>query len=140
MESVKRPDTLLLYLEKEKFPAEVYAGQMARLKELEKEYAAVLELGADTADAVFTEARVENSLCLTSSDALAEQLRHLGYAVVGWEADGERMRVPPVVIEDLRSVSSQDLARMFQRQRGIPWEILETERSVYEMIESRWNI
>lgn len=123
-----RPDILILHLEKEKFDSEFWERQQQCFLALENEYAKILHLSVDTVEEVFAEAELERSLCITSSDELAEQMLHLGYAVVGFEPENRQMRVPAYIIMDMEFTSGEDLVRMFQRQRGIPWDILETER------------
>lgn len=123
-----RPDTLILHMEKEKFDIDFWERQQRCFQALEGQYAKILYLSVDTVEEVFAEAGVDRSLCITSSDDLAEQMLHLGYAVVGFEAETEQMHVPAYVIMDMEFTSGEDLVRMFQRQRGLPWDILETER------------
>lgn len=59
----------------------------------------------------------------------AETLIEKGWAVLGIETEGERMSVP-YVATDPEELDEEYLLRVWQRQRGIPWKILETDRCV----------
>jgi RimJ/RimL family protein N-acetyltransferase len=115
-------------LEKEKFHRDVYEAQMSCLHRLEQQFTEVVYLNMKNVDRLFSTLSPEYSLFLTTSDEMAEQMQHLGYAVAGLEPEGTRMQVPPVIFLDLTETTYEDWVRIYQRQHQIPWEILATPR------------
>ncbi len=68
-------------------------------------------------------------LILCDDPKAARALYDQGWAVLGIESGGEHMSVP-YVATDPEELEEEYLLRVWQRYRGIPWKILETDRCV----------
>ncbi len=68
-------------------------------------------------------------LVLCWDQDIASALHEQGWAVLGIETEEEHMSVP-YVATDPEELDEEYLLRVWQRQRGIPWKILETDRCV----------
>ena len=75
----------------------------------------------------------EETLAVTDGPGTAAALLGRGYATAGYSHAGSRGRSfsgIPYVIEEPAEVDPDSYEKIFQRGRGLPWTILETERCV----------
>lgn len=72
----------------------------------------------------------ENVFAVVRDDELARELVRRGVAAaVEEDAETEVHSSFPYVVQCPRELSREDFVRMYQRQKGLPWEILKTERT-----------
>lgn len=122
------PNTLICYLEKDKFKEEFYRRQMKALKELSSFFDTTLYLRQDNVDQLFSGLDVRKAICLTTSSGVAEQMQGLGIAVLGFQTCLAEWLQVPQVTTDLEGMEYKDFVRLYQRYHGIPWEITCTKR------------
>lgn len=121
---------LIIHLEEEKFTRENYRRQLEYLQPIEKMFQKVFVLNEDNSRELFVMPDLMESICLTSSPEMACQMQGLGIAVLGFQAEADEMLQASYVVLGLEQVTYQDFLRVFQRKHGIPWKILETERTL----------
>lgn len=72
----------------------------------------------------------ERVFAVAADDELAAELVRRGIAVAVEEnVESEVSSSFPYVVQRPRELSYKDFLRIYQRQKGLPWEILETERT-----------
>lgn len=68
------------------------------------------------------------SMWLTDQPELIERLQQHHIALVGYETDEETRLSCSYILQSLEGLEELDFIRMYQRQKGIPWEIAKTKR------------
>lgn len=73
----------------------------------------------------------EDTLYITDCGSKAKELQERNLAVLGYAHDGtEQFTKIAYIMEKPEEVDVDYLERVFRRQRGVPWDILETERCI----------
>lgn len=75
--------------------------------------------------------RPEESLLLTGSDAILEQIKDLPLASVAFKSrkeEGQELFGADYLVEGFEEVDFYFLERVYQRKHGIPWRVIDTQR------------
>ena len=76
--------------------------------------------------------RTEETLLIAAEDATLQNGREIGLATIAFvnqEKNGQTYSAADIVVEGFEEVDFYFLERIYQRKHGIPWRVIETERT-----------
>ena len=76
--------------------------------------------------------RTEETLLIAAEDATLQNGREIGLATIAFvnqKKNGQTYSAADIVVEGFEEVDFYFLERIYQRKHGIPWRVIETERT-----------